>query len=68
MWNTKKKITSTFAATLAVSTLFAVGGCANLDKKAASESGAGGGGQYSIAVVPKMTGETWFERMQAGVE
>lgn len=44
MWNTKKKITSTFAATLAVSTLFAVGGCANLDKKAASESGAGGGG------------------------
>ena len=47
MWNTKKKITSTFAATLAVSTLFGVGGCANLDKKDASDSVEGGGGVNS---------------------
>lgn len=64
-----KKITTICAATLTVGTLFSVGGCGNLDKKANTESATGGGGdKYSIAVVPKMTGITWFQRMQTGVE
>lgn len=40
-------------------------GCANFDKGADAGSGKKG---YTIAVVPKMTGITWFQRMQHGVE
>jgi simple sugar transport system substrate-binding protein len=59
-----KRFTTGLAAVLAVGTLFSVAGCANFDKGATTGSGSG----HTIAVVPKMTGITWFQRMQAGVE
>lgn len=63
-----KKIKASIAAALAVGTLMSVAGCGSgaLDKQANS-AGEGEDG-YSIAVVPKMTGITWFQRMQTGVE
>lgn len=64
--NIRKTIIKGLAAVLAVGTLTSVAGCGGqLDGNAAD--GGGSGDDYTIAVVPKMTGITWFQRMEAGV-
>lgn len=60
-----RAITKGLAAVLAVGSLATLAGCGELDKTAEQKSASGKG--YTIAVVPKMTGITWFQRMETGV-
>lgn len=64
--NIQKTIVKGLAAVLAVGTMCSVAGCGELDKNASGGDSSNKG--YTIAVVPKMTGITWFQRMETGVK